>query len=379
MQSNYRDAGCTDHRLGVETARVHMNGRVYDPSIGRMISADPTIPNPMYSQAFNRYTYVYNNPTNSTDPSGFCPANGGDPLNLSDCQTFGTSFCVGSGDCSTGFIPTKPGSTNTTGNGGSSPTHDQIPTLPTPGASPGPIVLPNPNEPGSTFVGLTNPVCACNVNGNNQVGNLINSTDGANVVTYISGFTGDGGGPLHGYCGFLGDCLGFNLQKESNDSVRTERADGLGTAALDSIGPVVTVAGIESSVLEFGLPQVRNLSNSSLIALGEKTGPWFGAAAFGLDSRILATDFENPNSGVLTVMHDALNVEMDGVGFAGRTGFLVSGAYSILNIVFGLTIQGSNLADEVQGYNSFQQTQGGGLMQQSTQGSGGFMWGNPGP
>jgi len=63
--------GFTNHEMLDNVGLVHMNGRVYDPQTGRMVSADPTIPDPFYSQAFNRYAYVYNNPLNSTDPSGF--------------------------------------------------------------------------------------------------------------------------------------------------------------------------------------------------------------------------------------------------------------------------------------------------------------------
>jgi RHS repeat-associated protein len=68
----------SDQRDKSKIAHVHMNGRVYDPTIGRFISADPTIPNPMYSQAFNRYSYVYNGPLEYVDPSGFdpCPTGG---------------------------------------------------------------------------------------------------------------------------------------------------------------------------------------------------------------------------------------------------------------------------------------------------------------
>jgi RHS repeat-associated protein len=50
---------------------VHLNGRVYDPMVGRMISADPTVPDPMNAQAWNRYSYVGNDPLTFTDPSGF--------------------------------------------------------------------------------------------------------------------------------------------------------------------------------------------------------------------------------------------------------------------------------------------------------------------
>ncbi|MHB8404383.1 MAG: RHS repeat-associated core domain-containing protein [Gammaproteobacteria bacterium] len=43
----------------------YMNGRVYDPSIGRFISADPIMGD-------NRYAYMYNNPLAGTDPTGYC-------------------------------------------------------------------------------------------------------------------------------------------------------------------------------------------------------------------------------------------------------------------------------------------------------------------
>jgi RHS repeat-associated protein len=50
---------------------VHLNGRVYDPLIGRMMSADPTVPDPLNPQSYNRYSYVGNDPLTFTDPSGF--------------------------------------------------------------------------------------------------------------------------------------------------------------------------------------------------------------------------------------------------------------------------------------------------------------------
>jgi hypothetical protein len=51
---------------------VHLNGRVYDPLIGRMMSADPMVPDPLNAQAWNRYSYVINNPLAFTDPNGYC-------------------------------------------------------------------------------------------------------------------------------------------------------------------------------------------------------------------------------------------------------------------------------------------------------------------
>ena len=48
-----------------------MNGRVYDPHIGRFLSADPFIQQPENVQSFNRYSYVLNNPLAYVDASGF--------------------------------------------------------------------------------------------------------------------------------------------------------------------------------------------------------------------------------------------------------------------------------------------------------------------
>lgn len=50
---------------------IHMNGRVYDPNLGRMLQADPFIQAPGNTQSYNRYSYVMNNPLGYTDPSGY--------------------------------------------------------------------------------------------------------------------------------------------------------------------------------------------------------------------------------------------------------------------------------------------------------------------
>jgi RHS repeat-associated protein len=63
--------GFTGHEMLDGVGLIHMNGRVYDPTLGRFISADPVIQYPQTTQGFNRYTYVNNNPLSFTDPSGF--------------------------------------------------------------------------------------------------------------------------------------------------------------------------------------------------------------------------------------------------------------------------------------------------------------------
>ena len=65
------DRGFTFHEHLDLVGLIHMNGRVYDPLIGRFLSPDPFVQMPAYSQSLNRYSYVLNNPLSLTDPSGY--------------------------------------------------------------------------------------------------------------------------------------------------------------------------------------------------------------------------------------------------------------------------------------------------------------------
>jgi RHS repeat-associated protein len=71
FKSSVTDRGFTGHEQIDEVGLIHMNGRLYDPVIGRFISADPIIQSPTDLQSLNRYTYVRNNPLTLIDPSGF--------------------------------------------------------------------------------------------------------------------------------------------------------------------------------------------------------------------------------------------------------------------------------------------------------------------
>ena len=74
--------GFTDHEHLDSVGLIHMNGRVYDPELGRFMSADPFVQAPYNSQSYNRYSYVFNNPLSFTDPSGCQTCSG---YNTSDC------------------------------------------------------------------------------------------------------------------------------------------------------------------------------------------------------------------------------------------------------------------------------------------------------
>jgi len=63
--------GYTGHEHLDEFGLIHMNGRVYDPILGRFLSADPFVQVANDAQSYNRYSYVMNNPMSYTDSSGY--------------------------------------------------------------------------------------------------------------------------------------------------------------------------------------------------------------------------------------------------------------------------------------------------------------------
>lgn len=63
--------GFTGHEMLDDLGLVHMNGRIYDPLLGRFLSADVFVSTPGELQSYNRYSYVRNNPLALVDPTGF--------------------------------------------------------------------------------------------------------------------------------------------------------------------------------------------------------------------------------------------------------------------------------------------------------------------
>jgi RHS repeat-associated protein len=69
IQSSTRQ-GFTGHEMLDSVGLIHMNGRVYDPTLGRFLSADSVIQSLGATQSINPYSYAWNDPLRYTDPSG---------------------------------------------------------------------------------------------------------------------------------------------------------------------------------------------------------------------------------------------------------------------------------------------------------------------
>nr|WP_319998176.1 FG-GAP-like repeat-containing protein [uncultured Draconibacterium sp.] len=69
-QPLFAGRGFTGHEHIPEFGLINMNGRLYDPLLGRMLSPDNYVQLPDFSQSFNRYSYAFNNPLIYIDPDG---------------------------------------------------------------------------------------------------------------------------------------------------------------------------------------------------------------------------------------------------------------------------------------------------------------------
>ena len=62
--------GFTGHEMLDDLGLVHMNGRIYDPLLGRFLSADTIVDGAADLQGYNRYSYVQSRPPTMVDQSG---------------------------------------------------------------------------------------------------------------------------------------------------------------------------------------------------------------------------------------------------------------------------------------------------------------------
>ena len=95
--------GYTGHEHLERTGLIHMNGRVYDPAIGRFLSPDPIVADASFSQGWNAYSYALNSPLSYSDPSGLTLV-GGCPPSLCSGGGFG-----GRGGFGPGSVPATSG------------------------------------------------------------------------------------------------------------------------------------------------------------------------------------------------------------------------------------------------------------------------------
>ena len=65
------DHGFTGHEHIDMFDMVNMDGRIYDPVVGRFLTPDPFVQAPDFTQSLNRYAYCLNNPLSLVDPSGY--------------------------------------------------------------------------------------------------------------------------------------------------------------------------------------------------------------------------------------------------------------------------------------------------------------------
>ena len=95
------DRGYTGHEHLPQFGLINMNGRMYDPLVGRMLSPDPYVHGIAGTQGFNRYSYALNNPLKFTDPSGEHPI-----LAAAMLGAVIAGFSVGITDMATGRMTT---------------------------------------------------------------------------------------------------------------------------------------------------------------------------------------------------------------------------------------------------------------------------------
>jgi len=69
-KKNITNRGFTGHEHYNFFKIINMNGRLYDPVIGRFFSPDNFVLDNTFTQDFNRYSYARNNPLKYIDPTG---------------------------------------------------------------------------------------------------------------------------------------------------------------------------------------------------------------------------------------------------------------------------------------------------------------------
>jgi RHS repeat-associated protein len=95
----------TSHETIPNVGLVNMNGRVYDPELGRFLTPDPTVQFLADLQSYNRYSYTANNPLRYTDPTGYFFGGGFDTFVNVAIAVAGIAVCAytGGAGCALAF------------------------------------------------------------------------------------------------------------------------------------------------------------------------------------------------------------------------------------------------------------------------------------
>ena len=91
LPADLTDRLFTSQRFDNSSGLYYYNARYYDPHLGRFIQPDSLVPDPLNPQAWNRFSYCYNNPVTFNDPSGH------DPVTLATALILGGAFLIGTG------------------------------------------------------------------------------------------------------------------------------------------------------------------------------------------------------------------------------------------------------------------------------------------
>jgi RHS repeat-associated protein len=182
--------GFTGQQEDDEFNLINMKGRIYDPILGRFLSADPLVTDPLSGQAYNHYSYVLNNPLTLTDPTGF-----------DDEDDRGTEFtfpyslitgqCPGCGSSSSTAPPITPGA-SCSGICGGGPSDQNITTGPRATDDNGPVRQQNPRQIPNLTITAAPPA-----SGMASLANPIPSAPAGPAPATPTALSGSGGGNLH--------------------------------------------------------------------------------------------------------------------------------------------------------------------------------------
>jgi RHS repeat-associated protein len=304
--------GYTGHEHLEQLNLVHMNGRVYDPGIGRMISPDPLVQFADESQSFNRYSYVLNNPLRYTDPSGFCIAGG------PSCPMSGLGGFSGGGAGGSSFRATLVHSVSTSITNILMPVIGRIYRLPTFGS----VVPPsNPWHRNVLTCLIADPYCGT-MNFTGYGGNAMDHSLGAVI-------------PIEVHYGVIGYALlqHVGIQVYSN-LFETAQA---WFAHLDEGAPVNAVAGLQAHASHMERPSGAGGSPVTGAAGNPNTSPGLGSALMDLSQAAIGVAGMIPwignladgvNAGISALRGDYVGAAMDGASAIPGVG-AVTGAGNI--------------------------------------------------